>query len=1054
MQGLMGLESRRMVVVAVLAALLLMNAGVAEGRTGNYLIIAPPAYNGSAPLNQFVTSRTAEGFDVTVYEVPSGTTNSAIKSYVESLWGTASAPKYILLVGDTSGTTSSQSTIPHFVGQGSKSADTDLPYGCMGGTSDWYPEIPVGRFSVNSVTQLQDVVNKTLFVEAGSFPNPDYTTRGAFLANPSTYGMAEPTHDWVIDNYFTPNGYEGVKLYSSQGAGTADVTNAINEGCLFCVYFGHSSSSGWWDPSFDQGDVNALSNTGLYGLAFGWSCNTAHFSYDECFGETWLRAPNKGAAAYISASNYIYWGSVEAWTPSAVHEKSFFASFFEKDIWEVGPAWQEGLYRFLRDYGQWDGNPAHPPAENESICRNFFEEFVLLGDPALLLPQPDGFALSADPESYDLCSPPANEAVYTVTVGQLGEFSESVTLDTVGVPTGATASFDVNSQPPPFTSELTIGNLTAVATGNYSIIVRGTSATMQRSTPVGLNLASGVPGSVSLTSPPNGASGVYLKPLLEWEPLAGASSYDVELATDSGFTEIIESASTSDTEYTVTTSLDPLMLCYWHVRATNTCGTGSYCPPFTFTTGNMIAPASYDLLNGETGSYSYFDDAYDGSGDNTVPLASLSGGLGDLTDGVLATEHWNDNNIPYVGWKSIEPTITFHFDGPLSVEAVTIHVDDSGGGGGVVPPSDVTISMGGTTLSFEVVDPAGSEPFAATFGDLGLAGSTLELTLEDDGFTTSRYLMLSEVEIYGGSGSELGACCVGESCAAKTAVDCLAQAGEFLGVGTDCEPNPCAEYEFPCVFISEVVYGAESGGCPRWIEITNSGLNDFAFIEGGIIVQEGSSSDFVVDVDLSDVVIPAGVSFVVDSTMDGDCAGAYEFIYGTAPDLQTDVLFGDGDDRYILTDAADGGHQLDIYGEFGVDGTGEEWEYTEGYAYRLAAYNNGSGVFFAPGEWEYGGVGSLGAGSGDPTQLLLDHTTPAIHVYDENCVPWGSGDLDGDADVDLEDYLILCACLAGPGETTPPGGCSATEFANADLEEDGDVDLADFVLFEFEFAGN
>ena len=186
---------------------------------------------------------------------------------------------------------------------------------------------------------------------------------------------------------------------------------------------------------------------------------------------------------------------MEEWAPSVAHEKAFFASFFDKGIWEVGPAWQAGLYMFLEDYGQWDGNPAHPPAAHEDICHNFFEEFVLLGDPALLLPQPNGFALSLEPNSYDLCSPPTLEAVYTITVGQLGEFSEVVTLDAVGVPPGATVDFDVNSQAPPFISELTIGNLTGVASGNYSIIVRGTSTSMQRSTPVNLKLANDVPGS-------------------------------------------------------------------------------------------------------------------------------------------------------------------------------------------------------------------------------------------------------------------------------------------------------------------------------------------------------------------------------------------------------------------------------------------------------------------------------------------------------------------------------------------------------------------------------
>ena len=154
-------------------------------------------------------------------------------------------------------------------------------------------------------------------------------------------------------------------------------------------------------------------------------------------GPTELREADKGAAAYISASNYIYWGSAEAWEPSAVHEKSFFAAFFEDGIWEVGRAWNAGLYRFLTEYGNWNGNPENPPQENEDIIRNFFEEFVLLGDPSLLLPGGLGFALNPEPRSQDLCSPPADQAVYTIEVEQIGDFTEPVTLSASGTPSGS-----------------------------------------------------------------------------------------------------------------------------------------------------------------------------------------------------------------------------------------------------------------------------------------------------------------------------------------------------------------------------------------------------------------------------------------------------------------------------------------------------------------------------------------------------------------------------------------------------------------------------------------
>jgi len=407
--------------VMLIAAVSQAVAGRSDSRrSGHLLIVSAEGYVGSAPLNEFIDSKTAQGLDVTTYSVPSGTSRTAIRNYILDLWNSEQPPDYVLLIGDTSGSNSTSTTIPHWTGGGSKNADCDLPYVCLTeGNVEWYPDLPIGRYSVTSVNMLQNVVDKTICVEAGVFPDPDYTKRGAFLANPDTAGLAEPTHDWVIDNYFVPAGYEGIRIYSSQGGNTADVSAAINDGCLWVVYMGHSSSSGWWDPSFSAANINALSNTGLYGLVFGWSCNTSHYTYAECFGETFLRAANKGAAAYVSASNYIYWGSYEAWLPSAVHELAFYASFFEKDIWEIGPAWVSGCYKFLVDYGNWDGDPTHTPEENVNICRNFVEEFVILGDPSLLLPCPALFINLPDgiPEYME----PGTPVTFTVEVREGGE---------------------------------------------------------------------------------------------------------------------------------------------------------------------------------------------------------------------------------------------------------------------------------------------------------------------------------------------------------------------------------------------------------------------------------------------------------------------------------------------------------------------------------------------------------------------------------------------------------------------------------------------------------
>jgi hypothetical protein len=152
------------------------------------------------------------------------------------------------------------------------------------------------------------------------------------------------------------------------------------------------------------------------------------------------------------------------------------------------------------------------------------------------------------------------------------------------------------------------------------------------------------------------------------------------------------------------------------------------------------------MLNGETGSYTYFDDLYDGDGDPTQALSPLSGGVGELIDGVIATENWNSTPGPYVGWVTVDPTITCHFEEWISLDTLVLHVDDSGYGG-VHPPDDVTVVMGGTTRVFPITDPPGTDPFAIELGDLGMSGDTLEVTLADH--STSDYMMLSELEFYG-----------------------------------------------------------------------------------------------------------------------------------------------------------------------------------------------------------------------------------------------------------------------------------------------------------------
>ncbi|HNB51816.1 MAG TPA: FixG Ig-like domain-containing protein, partial [Anaerolineales bacterium] len=65
-------------------------------------------------------------------------------------------------------------------------------------------------------------------------------------------------------------------------------------------------------------------------------------------------------------------------------------------------------------------------------------------------------------------------------------------------------------------------------------------------------------------------------------------TYAVEVATDSGFTNIVYTANgIAGTQHTLTTGLSPVTTYYWRVQAENICGTGSYSSTFSFTTADV-----------------------------------------------------------------------------------------------------------------------------------------------------------------------------------------------------------------------------------------------------------------------------------------------------------------------------------------------------------------------------------------------------------------------------------------------------------------------------------
>jgi len=170
-----------------------------------------------------------------------------------------------------------------------------------------------------------------------------------------------------------------------------------------------------------------------------------------------------------------------------------------------------------------------------------------------------------------------------------------------------------------------------------------------------------------------------------------------------------------------------------------------------------ILPVAYDMPNGNGqasgGSYNYWDKNYTGIGNTSLDGAFLSGGLGDLTDGVIATQNWyltenGGGTGPYVGWLNVNPTIKFRFVGSPSISSITLYLDDSNGAGGVNPPALINLSVdGGPALSYAVTDPASAAPFSVTLPIGQTVNNYIDVTLN----RSYPWTFMSEVQFDGAS---------------------------------------------------------------------------------------------------------------------------------------------------------------------------------------------------------------------------------------------------------------------------------------------------------------
>ena len=345
---------------------------------GHYLIITPPQFE--LYIQYFADWKTRMGYKVTIVGTDiAGNSASTIKGYIQTAWDTwETRPDFLVIVGDED-----QGIPGHYIQnpQG-ENLVTDHPYALLEG-DDSFPEIMVGRLSVDTISELVSFTSKIVAYE--SSPNMDeseWFERALMISTTWGAASAQATKEWVADKLIEKGFDQVYTAYHPENGTATNISFAINEGVGFVNYRGYGMYNGWYGPDFTSTDIyNLIHNGSKTPVITSVVCGGGNFAApvdDPCFGEVWTRigtfAVPKGAVAFFGPS--------ELYTHTQfnnVIDVGIYSAIFDKGVTTLGEALWNGKFELWRNYHQ---NTYFPFDQTPEFYHHVYN---LLGDPGMQL---------------------------------------------------------------------------------------------------------------------------------------------------------------------------------------------------------------------------------------------------------------------------------------------------------------------------------------------------------------------------------------------------------------------------------------------------------------------------------------------------------------------------------------------------------------------------------------------------------------------------------------------------------------------------------------------
>ena len=351
---------------------------------GEMLVICADQFMES--MQPFVTWKNESGRPTTMVSVSEvgGNNTDVIKNYISNLYNDQEHNLfYVLLVGDYEHITPH----PFSYNDGTSSTQySDIWFGQLEG-NDNYPEVFVGRFSVQNDNHVASQVNKVIYYERDLQDNIAWGNKGLGIGSTlegsgGHFGEYDNVHIDRIRDTLIHYTYETVTDLHQGGSGSSAasataISNVINQGVSIINYCNHGSETSWGVASYSNSHVNALTNDNMWPIVWSVACLNGKFGYySDCFAEAWMRATDNSTGAPTGAIGGMFSWMSQPWQPPMYGQDEMVDILTE---WRSSDQYNHTLAgaslngnMYVLDMGGSTGTPTH-------------NAWILFGDPSLMV---------------------------------------------------------------------------------------------------------------------------------------------------------------------------------------------------------------------------------------------------------------------------------------------------------------------------------------------------------------------------------------------------------------------------------------------------------------------------------------------------------------------------------------------------------------------------------------------------------------------------------------------------------------------------------------------